>query len=97
VIKAIDVTTTTVGSVQIRFEGGDAVVTLDRVQQTFRATVSLDGSTLVLRSTDAAFPGSFEVELPSFLPEQRYTQLTPAPSEARIAFVLVDARFEVRG
>jgi hypothetical protein len=97
VIRAIAVTATTVGSVRVRFEGGAAIITSERLQRSFEAIASLDGSSLVLRSTDAALPGSFDAKIPLLLPEQRYTRLTLAGSEARIAFELAKPRFEVPG
>jgi hypothetical protein len=96
VVEALDVNATTVGSVQVRFEGGVAIVRSERLSQPFEAAVSLDGSTLTLRSTDPAFPGSFDVTLPDLVTDQRYTHLTVSGSQATIAFVLDQPRFGVK-
>jgi hypothetical protein len=95
VVRAIEVSAPAIGPVRIRFQGGQAVVRSDRLAQPISATVSLDGGTVVIRSTDSGLPGSFDVELPVLVPEQRYTRLTVSGSGAIIAFEVVEPRFEV--
>ena len=97
IVKALDVTGTAVGTVHVRFEGAGVAVSADQLQQTVEASVALDGSTLLIRPNDPALPGSFDVELPEFLPGLRYTGVAVSGSGAEIAFELQRPRFEING
>jgi hypothetical protein len=95
VIKAITVPDTPVGPVRVRFEGGLAVLTSDRLPGPIVATVAVDGSVLVLTSGDSALPGSLDVQLPKFVAGLRYTEVAVTGSEADIAFAVANPRFRV--
>ena len=95
VVTTIDVTATPVGPVRVRFTGGGAVVTSDRLPSPVKATVALSGSGLVVRSGGPALPGSFDVKLPELVAGLRYTNVTSVGSEADLQFVLARPRFEI--
>jgi hypothetical protein len=98
-VRAINVTTTVLGqqaNLRVRFEGGRAVVTSDRLQSPVVASVALEGSTLVVQANDTALPGSFGIKLPELVPDLRYARLAVAGSEAEVTFVLANPRFEVK-
>jgi hypothetical protein len=96
IVKALDVTGTAVGTVHFRFEGARVTISSDQLQQTVEASVALDGSTLLIRPNDPALPGSFDVELPEFLPGLRDTGVAESGSGAEIAFELQRPRFEIK-
>lgn len=96
VVNAIDASAAPIGPVRVRFAGGGAVITSDRLQGPVMANVALSGSSLVIRSADPALPGSFDIKLPELVAGLRYTQVTVVGSEADLAFVLASPRFEIR-
>jgi hypothetical protein len=96
VIKAINLSNTPVGPVHVRFEGGRAVLTSDRIPGPITAEVSVDGSVLAFNPTDSALPGSIEVDLPKFMAGLRYSEVSVTGSEADIAFAVANPRFRVR-
>jgi hypothetical protein len=100
VIKALDATLGVLGqeaTFRIRFEGGGAVVTSDQLADPVRATVSLEGSALVIRPDSSAIPASLTVDLPQLIGGLRYTRADVVGSEALIAFVVARPRFDVAG
>ncbi len=95
VVKTIEVHTTPVGPARVRFSSGGAVIGSDRLQGPVKATVTVSGSSLVVRPDDPALPGSFDVKLPELVAGLRYTKVTVVGSEADLAFVLASPRFEI--
>jgi hypothetical protein len=96
-VKALDVPGTPAGTLHVRFEGVKVAITSDQLPGTVDASVALDGSTLVVSSNDPGLPGSFDVELPRFLPGIRFTGVAVSGTGAEIAFELKNPTFEVNG
>lgn len=97
ILKTIDVTGTQAGTLHVRFEKARVAITSDQLPGTIDASVALEGSMLILRPNDPALSGSFDVELPEFLPGLRFTAVAVSSSGAEIAFKLENPTFEVNG
>jgi hypothetical protein len=95
VIKAVTVSNTPVGPIHIRFEGGQAILTSDRLPDPISADVAVDGSVLVFNASDPALPGSLDVDLPKFVAGLRYSEVTVTGSKADISFAVANPRFRV--
>jgi LmeA-like phospholipid-binding len=79
----------------VRFVGRQVRVRSSQLPREIRATLSLFGRDLLVRSADPAFPGSFSIALPQLIEGARFTGVTVEDSVAVLRFQLDHPVFRI--
>ena len=81
--------------VTVEFSDGDAVISENGLPASVKASVSLSGSTLVLRPISAELPVSVSLVLPEVVTGIRYTRVHIDGSVVTLSFTLANADFKL--